>query len=338
MDGRAWFLIVCSVPSGAWAQTPTDDPERRRLINEAGAARDAGDHTRALSLAMQAATRRETASLRLFIAQEEDALGQVVEALHDARSCVRQLEGDPAVARREQLMESCTAIVRSLEPRVGRLVVRVEDGAPSDLRVTVNDRPLDRDAWGSAREVLPGVTLVEAEARGRRTFHREITLRAERTETVIVRLEPVEQPRQESQPPVLAPPVRPAPASSRAGAGAGPWVVMGVGAASLAAAGVFFLLRNDALDERDRLCGGGTEDDPCTVRDVATRSLVVASEDRAETFNIATNVAWSVGAAAIAGGFTWWLVARLRGSPEQTTTVLLAPSSNGLQFGLRGAL
>jgi hypothetical protein len=129
MDRRAWFLIVCLVPSGTWAQTPTDDPERRRLINEAGAARDAGDHTRALSLAMQAATRRETASLRLFIAQEEDALGLVVEALHDARSCVRQLESDPAVARREQLMESCTAIVRSLEPRVGRHVVRVEDGA-----------------------------------------------------------------------------------------------------------------------------------------------------------------------------------------------------------------
>jgi hypothetical protein len=113
---------------------------------------------------------------------------------------------------------------------------------------------------------------------------------------------------------------------------------MGVGAASLAAAGVFFLLRNGALDERDRLCGGGTEDDPCTVRDVATRSLVVASEDRAETFNVATNVAWSVGAAAIAGGFTWWLVARRRGSREQATTVLLAPGSDGFQLGLRGAL
>lgn len=336
---HSWFVIACLLPLTASAQTQPDETARRDLITQATQARDAGDNERALRAAQQAAAMRSSPSLRLLIAEIEVSLGRVLPALADGRLCVRELQADTAYRDWQRYMESCTSLVRSNEARVGRVVLRVLDAPGARLRV--NDDDIPEAEWGTTREVVAGRLVIDATASGRTPFHQVITLVAGRTETVDVRLDPIaaasspERPARRVIEPVVTPPVEDQQPSR--GAGAGPWVVMGLGAASFAAAGVFFALREGALSDRDAACGV-SDTDACPLTSGPAFDRAVGYQNDAHTFNTLTNVAIGVGGAALAGGFVWWLVGRNSGRSEPTVSAMVAPRGDGAVFGLRGAL
>lgn len=350
MKVRAWVLVVCVLPWRAFGQTPPDDPARRQLILEAGQAHDAGDHARALDLARRAGRIRMSPSLRAVIAQEEAALGQVVEAYRDAGACVREFDVDLTATRREQFLAQCRDLQRALAPRVGRLVVEVSDAAPG-VRVRVEDGELPREQWG-VEQVWPlGRVVVTGEAPGRTSFRREVNLNGGRVETVTVRLESAaatprtaERPETRSRSPatseqrVLPLPIRvEPPATTRQGVGAGLWVVMGLGAASFAAAGGFYALREGALSDRDGLCGSTAGD--CTVATQGLAQQASEHQERASTFNTLTNVAIGVGGAVFAGGLVWWLIVRTNGSNERASaTVTFNAGGGGMLVGVQGSM
>jgi hypothetical protein len=119
-------------------------------------------------------------------------------------------------------------------------------------------------------------------------------------------------------------------------AGAAPWAVMGVGAASLVASGVFFALRGGALADRDAACGtaaGACEPDTDLAVDAATRA-----QRGAHTFNALTNVSLGVGAAAVAGGVLWWALGRGGGAPEARRAIVVGPTAGGAFVAVVGAL
>ncbi len=343
---KSWLAIACLFPVSALAQSQPDESASRELIAQATQARDAGDNARALTAAQQAASMRSSPSLRLLIAEIEVSLGRVLPALADGRLCVRELQADTAYRDWRRYMDACTALVRSNEARVGRVVFLVT-GAPG-ARVRANGVDVSEADRGTAREFVAGPIVIDASAEGRVPFHRTITLAAGHTETVEVRLETVEARRDPgataSRPehpvervpePIIAPPEEDR--SSSRGAGAGPWVVMGLGAASFAAAGVFFALREGALSDRDGVCGNNSEGG-CPVTTDAAVTRAQGFQDDAHTFNTLTNVAMGVGGAAIAGGLVWWLVGRNSGASEPTVSAMVAPRDGGAVFGLRGAL
>jgi hypothetical protein len=315
---------LCVATGEVWGQVARDEPARRRLIAEAVAARDAGDHARAVSLATEAAVMHETPTLRRFIAEERQAQGQVIEALRDARACVRELEADPSVARYAEHLDACAGIVRALGPRVGRVTVRV-DTTLAGLEVQLGGRPLARDACNAPYEVLIGPVVITATADGRRPFSREVTVAPGAPVEVVVSFDPVVDAR------VVIGHTTP-PVASR-GASVGPWVMLGVGALSFAAAGVFYAQREDALGERDALCSMrvGTT---CTVSRAA-RGNPAQLEDDADSWNTATNAALVTGAALAAGAVVWWVVARVRASRERAMSVMVTPRAEGLALGLR---
>lgn len=320
-----WALALALAPGLARAQVRDDDARRRQLILQAGALRDQGDHEGALERLRQAAARRMSPSLRLFIAQEERALGRTMDALHSARQCADEFEADPALPHRDEFMASCRAIADTLAARMARLVVRVPPEA-TGATVGLRGAPLPRSAWGVAQELTAGSALVEAAAPGRVPFSREVTLAPGATVTVRVEL-PLR-----AGGDMIAPPP-PAVEASR-GAGSGPWVLLGVAGASVIAAGVFYALRNDAIEARDGLCRAPTGQ--CVVASADAAREAADHQDSASTYNALTGVAIGVGAAAAAAGVVWWLVGGT--ARPARAAALIAPSRDGLFVGLGGAL
>ena len=86
MANRWWIgwtlaLVASTCAGAAFAQSDADMAARRLLLEQAQQARTGGDHTRALDLASRAGRISMTASVRRFIAEEENSLGRYASAL-----------------------------------------------------------------------------------------------------------------------------------------------------------------------------------------------------------------------------------------------------------------
>ncbi len=131
----------------------------------------------------------------------------------------------------------------------------------------------------------------------------------------------------------VAPPVDPrvdtTPRSTR-GPGAGPWVLVGVGAGALVAGGVFFYLRGAPLDSFEDICPGGT----CA--DEAARTRATPFRDDASLYTTLAFVSAGVGVAAVAGGLIWYAVAPRRSSPVALrASPWASPGALGLSLDAR---
>jgi hypothetical protein len=327
--GAVIACALCLATQGAHAQSRDDDARRRQLILQAGALRDRGDHEGALERLQQAALRRMSPSLRLFIAQEEQSLGRNLDGLRDARLCAEEFEADPSLSHRDEFLANCRALAEELATRVGRLTVRV----PSELRgvtVMVRDEALAREAWNAPYELLPGAAVIEARAPGRVTFTREVTVSAGASVTVRVEMPSSEGPR-------LAfpnPPRGPIETPSRGGVGAAPWVLVGVGGASVVASVVLYALQGRSLDARDALCRSATGS--CVVSSPAAAAEASAQQDRASTYNTVANITVGVGAACVVGGVLWWALGASGATRRAAVTV--APTGDGAVVGLGGVM
>lgn len=307
---RAVGLSWCAYGAVARAQDTSADIARRAMLAEADRARDAGDHARALDLAVRAGRIRMTPSLRLLLAQEHAALSQPLEALDAAGRCVHEAETDPAIANRERIVANCRALVTSLRARVGQVIVRAPSSAPADLRVRVQDAELAAPLLGVAYPVAPGAVVVEASS-ARGAFRAEVRVDAGATREVVVELTPVVVSTAPIAPPTRAP-------ATRGGPGAAPWIVVGAGAAALGASVVFYALHQGAVADRDAACDA-TGCDP-SARD---------ANDAAATWRTLNNAALGVGAAAVAGGVLWWLLARSRHDHPPRAAWNVGPTSAG---------
>jgi len=317
---RRALAIAVSLQAGiARAQEPADEVARRELIAQAEDAAAAGEHARALDLARRANALRPSASLTYFLAREHRALDQRVDALDLARACLRAAQADAALRNRDTILQACEAVRASVEPRVGRVVVRVPADAPAGLTVRVGGRAVLPALWGVAFPVMPGALDLVAAAPGFAPLSRTLDVAEGALAEADIALTPetpAPPPTPALPPPTPAPP-RIAPSVTRSQP-AGPWVVAGFGVAGFALAGVFYGIATSARTERDAACvTAGCAD------------IAQAHDARYADMLTATNVALGVGGAAVAGAVAWFLVARLRGAPP---AVALAPQGLRLAF------
>lgn len=171
-------LVLAFVAASALvaAQPGPDEDHRRSLIADAEAARDAGLHDRAVSLATQAGQIRWTPSLRMLVAEEHLALQHGVDALDHATHCLVGAEADPSVRNRARIVSACRAIIDLLQPQVGRLRLVLPDSPPPGLRLRINGRELPRSAWSAAFRVMSGTALIEADGEGVTAFRTTTTV------------------------------------------------------------------------------------------------------------------------------------------------------------------
>jgi hypothetical protein len=328
---RAHLLVVLSalVPLRASAQGDPAEAARRELVAQADAASQAGDHARALELARRAATLRVTPSLTAFLAREHQHLDQRVEALDQARACLRDAALDATLRNRETIVQVCETVRAAVEPRVGRLELRVAPNAPAGLVVQVDGRAVLPALFGVATPVMPGSVRVVAEAPGHIRFAREVTATEGALTVVDLALSPEAPPPAPPPPPpppppapIAAPPPPPAPIAAPRPApsspGVGPWILGGAGVAGLALAGVFFGLAGSAQGERDAACPV-----PERCPNAAAGAVADARDDDYSARLTATNVALAVGAAALTGAVVWYVVARGTGSRASPAAMVL---------------
>lgn len=321
-------LSIALRVTAAYAQTGPEELVRRELLNEADAARNAGDHARALDRARRAMQIRATPSVGLIIAQEAEALSTqpdhghlVLEALSAAENCAAQARLDPTLRNREVILVRCREVAEHMRPRVGRVRLSVQGPTLPGMNVQVNGSAVPQAVWSVDYPVVPGRVRVDAVTPDGREFHTEAEVSAGSTQTltVVVPVTPTVVARAETTaPPQRAPHVPPPPPPRQSHVGA--WALVGTGAALTVAGGVFLGLRFSNVSERERLCPAGA----CpNVNDFNTAT---AAQDSAKTYNTAGFVLVGVGVAAITAGVLW----RVLGAPREAPR---AASNGALRWG-----
>jgi hypothetical protein len=318
-------LALASLARAAAAQpTAAEEIARGELVAAAEAARAAGDHARALDLALRAGRVRMTPSLRQLIAYEHEAVGATLDALGAATACAREAEVDPTLRNRAQLLAACTTLRDRLRGRVGRLRVRVT-GETAGVVLRVGGVAVDAALWDVGFPALPGELQVEA-VRGDARTEERLTLRAGEG-----------APRDAPGPAATVDAATTVDAAATAATAAaattattatpppslvGPAVTLAAGGAALVVAGVFAALRADALTARDGACDA-TGCDP-VARD---------HHDAYRGWTVATNVAWIAGAVTVAAGGAWLGASLVRRRAVALATV--APGYAGLTWSVR---
>ncbi|TAK29773.1 MAG: hypothetical protein EPO40_09440 [Myxococcaceae bacterium] len=256
------FLSMAAV-GGAQAQENPAEIARRELIAQAERARQDGDHTRALDLALRAGAVRWTPSLRLLAAQEYSAVGHLLDAYGMALTCTREAEADPAMRNRDRVVGACRGVADSLEPRVGRLILRVRDPVPTGLQVRIAGAVLPPALWGVAYPVLPGVVRVDATAPDHESVRNEVAVVAgEVSETTLdlVRLppEPLNRPPMTATgvPAGAVPPTARESANGRTLRTLG-WIGIGTAAVGVGVGGLALGLREESASAFNRECPAG---------------------------------------------------------------------------------
>jgi len=323
-------LSIALRVTAAYAQTGPEELVRRELLNEADAARNAGDHARALDRARRAMQIRATPSVGLIIAQEAEALSTqpdhghlVLEALSAAENCAAQARLDPTLRNREVILVRCREVAEHMRPRVGRVRLSVQGPTLPGMNVQVNGSAVPQAVWSVDYPVVPGRVRVDAVTPDGREFHTEAEVSAGSTQTltVVIPVAPTVGARAETTaPPRRALPVQPPPPPPPRQSHVGAWALVGTGAALTVAGGVFLGLRFSNVSERERLCPAGA----CpNVNDFNTAT---AAQDSAKTYNTAGFVLVGVGVAAITAGVLW----RVLGAPREAPR---AASNGALRWG-----
>lgn len=330
--------VLCGAlltPSMARAQEGPEAIARRGLLVEAERARRAGDHDAAIERALRAAAIRATPSVSYFLAREYEATDRPLAALEHAGACARGAEADPVLRNRAVLLSACNVLVARLEPRVGRLTVRLAAATPAGAVVRVRGAALSTAVLGVPYPVAPGDVDVAAGAPGFEPFARTVHVGAGESASVEVTL--VETSPPPPLPPPPPPPVRdlepvavtpppPPPSPPVLRRSVAPLVAGAVaGGAALAVTVGLFVASRDARDARDAGCPAGS---PC---DGSSLDRARDDDNRYRAFAYAGDAALGVGVAAlVAGGIVWWLSRPTARAPVVTVTPTAAAGAFGV--------
>jgi hypothetical protein len=158
--------IVLGWCASAFAQSDRELATRQELISQARDLSDQGKHSEALALAKRAAMIKTTPSLRLFLAEEELALGLVAEAYGSSSQCAAEAEADMRLHDRERILSGCKTLETSLGKRVGRITVKLPFAATPDVHVTVSGEELSPHLLGAPYVISPGKLTLSVTATG----------------------------------------------------------------------------------------------------------------------------------------------------------------------------
>ena len=336
----ASILMVLASTAPVFAQTAPDATARRRLVEQAIAARDAGQHAQALDLFEQAGRIQMRPGLRMSIAEEQQAMGHAIEACEAATACVTEAQANLTGTGNAAALQGCASLVATTCSALGHVRLRLPATLPEGLRLTVQGRVIDRPT-GEPLAVSPGTVTVQAIAGRQVLFEEAVAVQRGETRDVAVRFDAEAPAPAPTLAPVgvdLSPPVTPTasvavpvPAAHAGSAGrrVGPWLVLASGVVGLGLSALFLGLREAAKSSRDDACGMGYC--PPAAQDFQTT---------AETDNLAMYVTLGVGAAAATAGVIW-LVAGRRSEASMVRTgwhLHLAPTHGGALVGVGGSL
>ncbi len=285
MGACAGLASVPLAPEQAAAQSKDDLAKARRSFRQGLSLEAAGDFAGALAKFEEVARVKLTPQVRFHMGRCKEELGRLNEALGDYR--LAEYEAREAGAKE---LPEISAAKEKLEARVPKLVITQGEGAEG-ARIELDGVELGSAKVGKETVVDPGQhTIVVRLPNGGRW---EEQVDVAEGESKAVELVPpddlqVETPGGGEDIPEL-PPDEPTPEpKAEESSSAVPWIIGGVGAASLVASGVFFMLKNGAESDLDDTCRG----------DVCPKS-VEDTQSSGESYALWTNVTLGLGVVGI---------------------------------------
>jgi hypothetical protein len=321
--GCAIALTVCylaaSLPAvagnpptpAAPAAGPTADKatliNARQQFQQALALETAGDWAGASSLFQQVAQVRLTPQVRFHIALCEEHLGKLAAALGHYQIAADEAQEAHATEVAAQVA-SRTEVLKARIPRV-----LLERGAGADYAsISLDGVLLGASSIGSELPVDPGPHIIDATSQGFKPFNAKFQIAEKENKKIEIVLEAAPPPPVEDK------------AISASGGGAvapptknlAPFIVGGVGVASLAASGVFFLLRSKSINSLEESCPTKTS---CPASDKSTY-------DQGKTYTVVADVTLGIGIAGVAAGATLFLLNRKKpAAPATAGSVQVVP-------------
>lgn len=321
--GSVLALLLASALSAAGpagAQAEGELARARQLYSQGLTQEAAGDWAGALGTFQSVAQIKMTPQVRFHIARCKENLGRLNEALGGYRLA----EYEATQAGSEALAEEIRVARDALEARVPKLVIVRGEGAGA-IKIELDGVALGQAQVGKEVSVDPGPHEVTGILGDGRRFKRTVEVAEGKSETVTLDV-PDDLTNTPAPPPTTeggaatdaGGGVTPGVASAASGSAA-PWVVGGIGVASLIASGVFFALKNGAENELDRECLGKTCPD-----------TVQSTQSRGETYATLTGVTLGVGIVGVGVASVMLLSGGSERPAEPAVAVRVGPSYMGL--------
>ncbi|WP_438007462.1 PEGA domain-containing protein [Sorangium sp. So ce321] len=301
----AVLLLLLEAP--ALAQDADELKSARAQFQQATELEQAGNWAAALQRFREVGQVRMTPQVRFHIAVCEEKLGRLVAALGGYELALAEADavGPDFRAEVEQ------AIGR-LRARIPRLVIVRGKGAAS-AAMELDGIALGGASVGVEVPLDPGPHALTAKAPNYKPFQRTVELKEEGVTRVEVTLEALPQE-------LL---IRAGASSEKPPSKVVPYVVGGVGAASLIGSGVLFVLRQGALKDLEDACGPAGKSCPASME---------SRYDDLKFFHYGAQVALGVGVAAV-GTATAILLLQKKPKEPAKTSLELVPVAGGADIG-----
>jgi PEGA domain len=302
-------LTVALCAGTAAAQDKKELSKARAQFQRAIELERAGNYSTALEQFRDVGQVRMTPQVRFHIASCEEKLGRLVTALGGY-----QLAFADADSVGEDFKAEVDAAVTRLEASIPKLVIVRGTGAEA-AEIQLDGVALGASSVGVPVPLDPGPHSISAKAPGALPFSQTVTIAENEQKSVDVALTP--EPQEE----------RP-----RAGAGAAdavdktnprliPYVIGGVGIASLIGSGVLFALRQSTLSDLEQQCGPNHD---------ACPSSAAGDYSNLKLYNVTSQIALGVGLVGVGTAVTMLVLQQKPAPPAKSGMTLLPSAPNSL--------
>jgi hypothetical protein len=248
------MLLGCSLAASLVTGARAEEKDKsvldaRQKFRQAISLQTGGNWAAALALFRDVAIIKNTPQVRFNIAICEENLGQLVQALGDYQLAATQ-------AREEGSLEVAGEVdgrLATLQERIPKVVIQRDEHA-ARAKISIDGVEVGASMLGQPLPLDPGGHAVNAEAKGFAKF--EKTFDAAERQAITVQVVMVPAPAGAETAAASSAPAASdhGPAEPAKGMNIVPFVVGGVGAASLIASGVFLGLRQKAIGDLDAAC------------------------------------------------------------------------------------
>jgi hypothetical protein len=315
---------VLAIPASA--QSEAELVKARQLYSQGLTQEAASDWAGALATFEDVARIKLTPQVRFHIARSKEHLGRLNEALGGYR--LAEYEASQGSEKEQEILADVQKAREDLEKRIPKLTIERGDAAAA-IKVELDGVVLGDPQVGKEITIDPGPHVVAGIVGPGRRFKVELSIKEGETQKLVLDVPKELQAAAEPPPPAPAEP-SPAPAAPapdqpvKKSGSAAPWIVGGLGVASLVTSAVFYVRRNDAKKQLDDGCLGSVC--PDTLRD---------TQKRGETDAAISGVALGVGIAALGASTLMFLGRSSESEPRPSAAISVAPQGVSLSYAGR---
>lgn len=291
------------------AQDKKELSKARAQFQRAIELEQAGNYSTALEQFRDVGQVRMTPQVRFHIASCEEKLGRLVTALGGY-----QLAFADADSVGEDFKAEVDAAVTRLRASIPKLLIQRGAGAEA-AEIQLDGVTLGASSVGVPVPLDPGPHAISAKAPDALPFNQTVTILENEQKTVDVTLAPAPQ---EARPTVV---VDGGPAVEPSNPRIVPYVIGGVGIASLIGSGVLFALRQSTYSDLEAQCGPNHDQCP---------SSAAGDYSNLKLYNVTSQIALGVGVACIGTSVTMLLLQRKHSAPAASGMSLVPSAPNAL--------